>query len=108
MIRREELQTLLENILGSRNVYFQPPSTVRMQYPAIVYRLGDIGTRTNFSRADANDEIYNIRKVYAVTVIDSNPDSLIPDRIQFDLKYCSFAQAFTADNLNHWIFTVFW
>ena len=30
MSRRIELQGILEGILGSRNVYFEPPSNVRM------------------------------------------------------------------------------
>ena len=42
MSRRTELQTLLEEILGSKNVYFQPPDTVSMKYPAIVYSLNRI------------------------------------------------------------------
>jgi len=30
---RLELQNLLENILGSRNVYFQPPENLKLNYP---------------------------------------------------------------------------
>ena len=37
MARRLELQNLLANLLGTNNVYFQPPPTVQMEYPAIVY-----------------------------------------------------------------------
>ena len=34
---RLELQDLLETVLGSQYVYFQPPATLRMRYPCIVY-----------------------------------------------------------------------
>ena len=37
MKTRYELHEFLCEILGSRNVYFQPPESVKMKYPAIVY-----------------------------------------------------------------------
>ena len=37
MANRLDLQALLEDLLGSRNVYYQPPESVKMNYPAIVY-----------------------------------------------------------------------
>ena len=54
MASRLELQTKFENILGSRNVYFQPPSSVQMRYPAIVY------SRKNIEIRNANDGVYRI------------------------------------------------
>ena len=42
MPSRLNLQTTLETILGSRNVYFQPPESVKLKYPAIVYSRNDI------------------------------------------------------------------
>ena len=56
MPSRLELQTLLEEILGSRNVYFQPPESVKMNYPAIVYSLDDI------ENSFANDGVYSSKK----------------------------------------------
>lgn len=42
MANRLDLQALLEDLLGSRNVYYQPPESVKMNYPTIVYALEDI------------------------------------------------------------------
>ena len=42
MANRLDLQALLEDLLGSRNVYYQPPESKKMNYPAIVYTLEDI------------------------------------------------------------------
>ena len=39
------LNTLFENILKSKNVYFQPPASVQMRYPAIVYSRKNIEIR---------------------------------------------------------------
>ena len=101
MASRFELQSKFEDVLGSRNVYFQPPSSVRMQYPAIVYSRKDIEGRF------ANDKIYRKLPCYEVILIDKNPDSEFIDKI-LDLPYCSFDRHYEADNLNHDVFTIFY
>lgn len=98
--RRLELQTLLEMELGSTNVYFQPPSNVRMQFPCLVYR------RDNSVLRHAGNRLYSHKKRYQVTVIDRDPDSLIPDKI-IALEYCEMDRFFVADGLNHTVFTLF-
>lgn len=100
MAPRLELQELLEELLESRNVYFQPPEGKKIQYPCIVYRRDRVNT------AFANDLPYRREKRYQVTVIDRDPDSPIPDRIGA-LPKCSFDRFFTADNLNHDVFRIF-
>mgnify|MGYP006985722374 FL=1 len=97
---RLELQTLLESILGSRNVYFQPPSSIRMSYPCIVYSRESIDTRF----ADDKPYAHDIR--YQVTVIDRNPDSEIPFRI-LSLPKCTHSRTFPADDLNHNVFNLY-
>jgi hypothetical protein len=100
MAPRLELQALLRSVLGSDNVYFQPPPTVTMQYPCIVYSRDDRDTR------HANNQPYAHRIGYQVTVIDRNPDSLIPDKVA-DLPFCEFQRTYTADNLNHDVYKLF-
>lgn len=100
MPSRLELQTTLEEILGSRNVYFQPPSSVRMQYPAIVYSRKDIEKRS------ADDRAYRKLSSYELILIDKNPDSQFIEKI-FDLPYCSFDRHYESDNLNHDVFTLY-
>lgn len=101
MSRRQELHAILVDLLGTGNVYFQPPSTVKMKYPCIVYNRSSIDTRF------ANNQLYNHQYNYTVTVIDSNPDSDIPDRI-IRLPLCRFDRHYTADNLNHDVFNVYY
>ena len=101
MSDRLNLQTELETILGSRNVYFQPPSSVRMQYPAIVYSQKDIEKRS------ANDGVYQKLPSYEVILIDKNPDSKFVDKI-LELPYCSFDRHYESDNLNHDVFTLYY
>jgi len=100
MAQRLQLQSLLEGLLGTRNVYFQPPANVQMQYPCIVYNRDSANTKF------ADNHPYNFTKRYQLTVIDQDPDSPIPSRIGA-LPLCTFDRFFTADNLNHDVFTLF-
>ena len=100
MPSRLELQTTLEGILGSRNVYFQPPSSVRMQDPAIVYSRKDIEKRA------ADDGSYRKLPSYEVVLVDKNPDSQFVEKI-LDLPYCSFDRHYESDNFNHDVFTLY-
>lgn len=100
MATRVELNALLESILGTGKVHFQPPASVSLSYPCIVYSRDDIDTRF------ADNIPYTRFKRYQVTVIDKNPDSVIPDKVAA-LPMCSFATHFTTDNLNHDIFNLY-
>ena len=100
MARRLELQTLLVSLLGSNNVYFQPPPTMLMNYPCIVYNRDYVVTEF------AGNKPYKFKKRYQITIIDPNPDSEIPDKIAA-LPMCAFSRFFTTDNLNHDIYRLF-
>lgn len=101
MENRLELHELLCDILGSRNVYYQPPESIKMNYPAIVYSRNDISNKHG-------DDIPYMQSVsYQVTVIDKDPDSTIVTDIA-KLPYCRFNRHFTSDNLNHDVFTLYY
>ena len=99
MGKRLDLQAMLEELLGSEEVYFQPPASVKMQYPAIVY------SRSNIVNTRADDSVYRQLPAYEVTVIDRDPDSEIVFKVS-RLPYCRFDRHYTADNLNHDTFTL--
>jgi hypothetical protein len=101
MATRLELNELFCEILGSRNVYYQPPESIKMKYPAIVYSRSKIDNRY------ANDSIYDQLLAYDITVIDEDPDSEIVEKIS-KLPFCSFDRHYTADNLNHDTFTIYY
>lgn len=101
MDRRSELGDLLRKTLGSSNVYFQPPETAKLKYPCIIYTLS--GERVHH----AEGAVYFHIDKYMINVIDKNPDSEIPDKIRA-LPYCAFDRFYTADNLNHFVYTIFY
>lgn len=100
MAPRSELQTLLKAILGSDNVYFQPPSSIQLSYPCIIYNRDRIDTD------HADNKPYKQRTRYQITVIDSNPDSTIHEKVG-ELPLCSYDRFYTADKLNHDVYNLF-
>lgn len=98
MAPRLELQALLE--VFTEHVYFQPPTNFQIEYPCIIYERDG-------GEAEHADNVSYLRvKRYQVTVIDRNPDSQLPDRVE-DLPLCRFDRFFTADSLNHHVFNLF-
>lgn len=98
MAPRLQLQTLLESF--AEHVYFQPPTNVNLQYPCILYERDD--AESEF----ANNANYRYTKRYLVTVIDRDPDSAVPDMLAA-LPLCTFNRFYTADDLNHDVFSLF-
>ena len=87
---RVELQELLKEYCDT--VYFQPPSSIRINYPCIVYnRSTDYINR-------ANNSLYVKEKLYRVTVMDKNPDSDIADRLQ-ELPWAVIISRDVIDNI---------
>lgn len=99
--KRIELHNILISLLEKNNVYFQPPSSIKLIYPCIIYELN--GIDTNY----ANSRKYKNKKKYTISLIDQNPDSEIPNKI-LNLDYCSFNRFFISDNLNHYVFTLYY
>ena len=97
---RLEFQAVLEALQDGVSVYFQPPENVSMQYPAIVYN------RDFQSTTYADNNLYSRKTRYQVTVIDSNPDSLIPDLVAH-LPMTRMVRHFTTSNLNHDIYDTY-
>ena len=100
MSSRTDLQSKLEELLGSRNVYYQPPGTVMMNYPAIVY------SKNRISSKFANDAKYSKMNCYELIVIDRKPDNPVIDKL-LDLPYSSFDRHYESDNLHHDVITLY-
>ena len=99
--RRIELHNRFVTLLGSSCVYFQPPESVKLQFPCIIYGLDRIDVRK------ADNAGYFGKKRYSVTIISKDPDYELPNEIAM-LPLCSFNRFYTADNLNHWIFEIYY
>ena len=98
--KRYELQDFLKELLGSNSVYYQPPATIKMSYPCIVYSLD------TFYVTNANNAMYNYKSRYQLTYIDKNPDSEFPLKLEA-LPYAHMDSTFTTEGLNHFVFTLY-
>ena len=96
---RLELHNVLKGFCD--NVYFQPPETIKLKYPCIIY------SRDKSYTKHANDKLYMHMKRYSIMIIDPDPDTEIPD-MMIELPYCSFDRFYPADNLNHYIFNLYY
>ncbi len=99
--RRQKLQMKFEELLGTRNVYFQPPSSKQMSYTAIRFspKVPDV--------RHANNSIYNKMDCYEVIVIAKSPEDPVNEKIM-ELPYCSFDRHYNADNLSHDVYTLYY
>lgn len=78
----------------TNNVYFQPDSNVRMNYPAIVYK------RDRRQQSHANNQQYIGHTRYLIQVLDRSPDSKIIGPVS-RLPYTSHGAPHVVDGLNH-------
>ena len=98
MGQRLQLHQLLETFTD--NVYFQPPTNIQLKYPCIIYKRDFAETKF------ADDNPYNYTKRYMITIIDQDPDSDIPDKVA-SMPMSLFNRFYTAENLNHDVYNVF-
>lgn len=98
MDRRPQLQMMLETLFKrTPHVYHQPPASVHLSYPCIVYKL------TGIPGEHADNERYFNHREYQLTVIDTDPDSKLREKVA-ELKWCRFIRSFVNENLYHYVF----
>lgn len=100
MANRLDLQAKLEAILGSRNVYYDPPESVKMQYDAIRY------SRSRIESMFANNSVYKQDDCYEVIAIYRDADSDLPDKLS-KLPMCRHDRHYVANDLHHDVFTLY-
>ena len=101
MANRLDLQSLLEELLGSRNVYYAPPESIKMQYPAIRY------SKKKIESVHADDSKYLMRDCYELIVISRTPDHPVIKQL-LALPYCGYDRPYVADNLYHDVLTIYY
>lgn len=101
MASRLELQTKLEELFENGNVYYQPPESVKIEYPAIIYSKADI------DKKHADNSAYLLTKQYEIIVVDKKPDNPVIDKL-LALPMCSYNRTYKSDNLNHDVLTLYY
>lgn len=102
MASRLQLQSALETIIGSRNVYFQPPESLKLKYPCVLY------WRDNADTTHANNMPYTFTQHYSVTLVEKIPDSPHVKAIAMGFPMIRHARTYVADNLYHDVFDLYY
>lgn len=102
MVTSDRLKLHDELLKFSDNVYFQPPSNIKLTYPCIIY------SKTPSIKEYGNDRCYIKTQGYQITVVDPDPDSFIADDLEDHFLNCAIAQYFVNDNLNHVILNLYY
>ena len=101
MDKRMQLQVELERLVG-RNVYFQPPASVQLVYPCVIYSLsaGDI------KRAD--NSVYTYTNRFELIFIYRQSNLEIIEKVLQAFPMCSVSRVYIIDNLYHYVFNLYY
>lgn len=109
---RLDLDAELREILGSKNVYFSPPESIKLRYPCIVYHRDSIET------IKADNLNYRMTTRYIVTIIDNDPDSgefddsrglfSLVEKFLNHFPMCRYANHRFVNNMNHDTFILYY
>lgn len=83
------------------NCYFQPPLSLKLKYPCIIYE------KSYEKITHANNHPYLHDNRYTVNVLDRDPDSTLPGQVA-QLKSCSFDRRFEVDGLYHSVYVIYY
>lgn len=99
--RRLILDEKLRRILGSSNVYFEPPTSLSMKYPCIRYK------RSNIDVVFADNKAYLGHNRYEIVAIFEDADDDLPDRLLYNTEdlTLNLERPYVADGLHHYVFT---
>lgn len=98
--RRLELHQKLLSLDPAAKAYFQPPENLTMQYPCFVYEID------NFDIRRANNQTYALTRRYQVTYISDDVTNTYHDKVA-ELPMSSFSRYFVADQLHHYVYSLY-
>lgn len=98
---RRELHAKLVEILGSNNVYYQPPESIKLKYPCIVY------FRSNIPLRKADNKTYKADFFYSITLIGTEPQSEMITKLLIAFDNIKYDRNFITNGLYHDTFTLY-
>ena len=101
MDRRLKLQSILEGISGVSKVYYQPPESIKLVYPCIIFNL------QNIDMTYADNLNYRTERSYEIQLIHRDPDTPIIERMIRALPTIRFNRHYVVDNLYHDSFVLY-
>lgn len=99
---RLRLDSKLRDILGNNHTYFQPPESVKLEYPAIIYEFDN----RDPSYADNLEYLFGYR--FNVIHVHHDPDVEVMNEMRTAFTYSRFDRRYVADNLYHDVYTIYY
>jgi len=100
-MRRNDMQTYLTNLIPERvRVYFQPPASVQLTYPCLIFKRKP----SRVSRAD--NKAYRVNDLYEVTVLTLDVDEPLFDILVTTPK-TTHTKTYTRDRVYHHVFDIY-
>lgn len=99
--RRLALDAKLRELLGNDNTYFQPPNSIRLKYPCIIYDLDGEDVK------HADNLAYLFGRRFNIIHIHYDPDVDVMNEIRTGFTYCKFDRRYISDNLYHDVYTIY-
>lgn len=100
MARRLDLQQELSELISPAKVYFEPPETMKLSYPCLVYSVSNI----DIKHADNTPHVLNWR--FQLTYITTDPDDPAVDKLS-RLSAVRFDRSYRSGSLQHFVFQLY-
>lgn len=103
MATRLTLQQKLSDIFETSNVYFNPPETLKLNYPCVIY------SRENGRSLRADNISYIFKLKYQIMYIgkDVNPEALIK-KAMISFKTIEYDRHYFSNGLSYDVFNLYW
>lgn len=101
MDRRLQLHDELLSIF-KKNVYYQPPESIKLSYPCLIYNLSS-GNNVN-----ADNMVYLFNRRYDCVYITRDPDHTFIESVLNHFAHATYDRRFVKDNLYHDNFTIYY
>ena len=101
MDKRMQLQSELERLVGL-NVYFQPPATVQLKYPCVIYNL------SSGNAIYADNSVYTYTNRFELIFIYRKQNMKIVEIVLRTFPMCTVSRMYIADNLYHYVFNLYY
>lgn len=94
-------QLLVDTLGEGYKVYFQPPETLKIDKPCVIYR------RRYLESSNADNIDYKRDRQYTVTLVSRDPDDEAVDKLD-SLPYSRYVSHSVVDNLNQDTFEIYY
>jgi len=103
---RAQLSEILTDMISlyttdeRKHVFYQSPASYQMTYPSIIYSFQD------YHKVYADNGTYMMKRKYQIMLISRDPDIELREEL-VKLPLCDMDRTYTADNLYHYIYTIY-